>query len=116
MGKAPQRVPQFCTDGLYKDRKVPLRSVQTIRIVKPYKPFSEIRRGNILSVLNEMHFTDRKVPLRSVQTVRIVKPYKPLSEIRRGNILSVLNEMQLTDRMRTEKRLYDLLSDRNKGV
>ena len=38
---------------------MPLRSVQTVRIVKPYKTVSEIRRGNILSVLNEMQFTDR---------------------------------------------------------
>ena len=38
---------------------MPLRSVQTVRIVKPYKPLSQIRRGNILSVLNEMQFTDR---------------------------------------------------------
>ena len=38
---------------------MPLRSVKTVRIVKPYKTISEIRRGNILSVLNEMQFTDR---------------------------------------------------------
>ena len=40
------------------DRKVPLRSVQTVRIVKLYKPLSLIRQGNILSALNEMQFTD----------------------------------------------------------
>ena len=34
------------------------RSVQTVRIVKPYKIVSQIRRENILSVLNEMQFTD----------------------------------------------------------
>ena len=37
---------------------MPLRSVQTVRIVKPYKTVSQIRRENILSVLNEMQFTD----------------------------------------------------------
>ena len=36
-----------------------LRSVQTVRIVKPNKPLSQIRRRNILSLLNEMQFTDR---------------------------------------------------------
>ena len=54
---------------------MPLRSVQTVQIVKLYKPLSEIRRENILSVLNEMQFTDRKVSLRSVQTVWIVRPF-----------------------------------------
>ena len=54
-----------CLYDLYKlygsdtNRKVPLRSVQTARIVKPYKTVSKIRRKNILSVLNEMQFTDR---------------------------------------------------------
>ena len=95
---------------------MPLRSVQTVRIVKLYNPLSEMRQGNILSVLNEMQFTDRytdpKVPLRSQQTVRIVKPYKPLSQIRLENILSVLNEMQFTDCIRTEKCFYDVFSDR----
>ena len=38
---------------------MPLRSVQTVRIVKLYKPLSQIRSENILSVLNEMQFTDR---------------------------------------------------------
>ena len=38
---------------------MPLRSVQTVRIVKLYKPLSQIRRENILSILNEMQFTDR---------------------------------------------------------
>ena len=36
-----------------------IRSAQTVRIVKLYKPLSEIRQGNILIVLNEMQFTDR---------------------------------------------------------
>ena len=38
---------------------MPLRSVQTVRIVTPYKPLSEIRCGNILSLLDEMQFMDR---------------------------------------------------------
>ena len=38
---------------------MPLRSLQIVRIVKLYKPLTQIRRGNILSVLNEMQFTDR---------------------------------------------------------
>ena len=37
---------------------MPLPSVQTVQIVKPYKPLSQIRRENILSDL-EMQFTDR---------------------------------------------------------
>ena len=98
--------------GPYTDRKVSLRSVQTVRIVKLYKPLSQIRRENILSVLNEMQFTDRirteKCLYDPVQTVRIVKLYKPLSEIRQGNILSVLNKMQFTDRIPTVECLHDL--------
>ena len=40
-----------------RTEKCLLRSVQTVRIVKLYKPLSQIRRRNILSVLNEMQFT-----------------------------------------------------------
>ena len=94
--------------GPYTDRRVPLRSVRTVRIVKLYEPQSQIRCGNILSPHNEMQFTDRKVPLRSVRTVRIVKLYEPQSQIRCGNTLSPHNEMQFTDCIWTEEYLYDL--------
>ena len=49
-------------DCIRTEKCLNLRSVQTVRIVKAYKPLSQITRGNILSVINEMQFTDRKVP------------------------------------------------------
>ena len=80
----------------YTDRKVSLRSVQTVRIVKPYKPLARhIWRGNILSPVNEMQFsvrirTDNCVSVRIVrlfffQTVSVCLYWTRLSEIGLGH-------------------------------
>ena len=88
--------------GPYTHRKVPLRSVQTVRIVKLYKPLSQIRQGNILSVLNEMHFTDRTRTEKCLYDL-----YKPYGSSNRSPVAQVThsirhNEMQFSDCIRTE--------------
>ena len=71
--------------GPYTDRKVPLRSVQTVRIVKPCKPLSEIRRENILSVLNEMQFTDRIWTAKCLYDL-----YRPYGSSKRSPVAQVM--------------------------
>ena len=62
--------------GPKKDRRVPLRSVQTVRIrVKPYKHLAQIGHGNILNIRNEMQFSQKEPLGAFFKPYQFVKPY-----------------------------------------
>ena len=91
---------------------MPLRSVQTVRIVKLYKPLSQIRSENFLSVLNEMQFTDR---IRTEKCLYdLYRPYgsskrSPVAQVMRCNCQTVYGP-KIVFTIRTDRKA--VFSDR----